>query len=591
MIMSILKLTIVFVALFAGLALWPIHSESFSANREKDSRGTSRAFGMTSFTAGGSLTPQGGMPEEMQKAQSLIGAKDFDGAIQILEEFTRKNPNRLGAWNMLAGAYLEKGELDKAFHAYEIAAQAPPLQPAAYFNIAGIYAIKKDKENAFKYLHRVRDTGSFDMDQLLIDPHFEGLREDPRLKELIPRPEDFENPFVEKVRIIHEWAGEAKGSQFGWIARKIGDVDGDRITDFTVSAPTYAVNGQPAGRIYVYSSKSAKLLWQQTGQTGEDLGMGVESAGDTNRDGIPDVIAGSPAADRAYIYSGRDGKLLLTLTPANKGESFGNHVSTAGDVNGDKFADVLVGAPGLNASAGHAYVFSGKDGSLLLTLSGEQAGDAFGNTVTGYKDKTHSLIIVGAPGAGPRKTGRVYVYEGLSKTPRFVFDSDQTGGRFGGMFLSVLGDVNADKIPDIYVSDWNNSAKGNATGRIYIYSGKDGKTLITLTGESQFNGFGIGPADAGDMNGDGCADLIIGAWQYSGAAMAGGRVYLFSGKDSSLLETYTGRIPGETLGFDATGIGDVDGDGTIDFLLTSAWSGIKGFRSGRVYIVSGRIPK
>ncbi|MGH9938879.1 MAG: hypothetical protein ACREAM_21775, partial [Blastocatellia bacterium] len=60
-------------------------------------------------------------------------------------------------------------------------------------------------------------------------------------------------------------------------------------------------------------------------------------------------------------------------------------------------------------------------------------------------------------------------------------------------------------------------------------------------------------------------------------------------KDGSLLRTITCKVPGETFGFDATGIGDADGDGVIDFLLTSTWSGIKGFRSGRMFIISGKL--
>ena len=62
-----------------------------------------------------------------------------------------------------------------------------------------------------------------------------------------------------------------------------------------------------------------------------------------------------------------------------------------------------------------------------------------------------------------------------------------------------------------------------------------------------------------------------------------------SGKDGSILQTITGQVPGETLGFDAVGVGDIDGDGRTDFLVTSAWSGINGFRSGRVYIVAGTV--
>jgi hypothetical protein len=306
------------------------------------------------------------------------------------------------------------------------------------------------------------------------------------------------------------------------------------------------------------------------------------------------VIAGAPSADKAYVYSGKDGKVLLTLSPQSTGESFGNHVSTVGDLNGDRHDDLIVGAPGGNANgqgAGRAYIFSGKDGSLLLALGGEKAGDAFGNAVAGYKDKKSSFVIVGAPGAGAKQSGRVYVYEGLSDKPRFIFDADDTGARLGGMFLSAVGDVNRDAAPDIYASDWSNNARGNSTGRAYVYSGKDGKRLLTLTGEVAGDGFGIGVADAGDVNRDGHADLIIGAWQHSSAAYSGGRVYLYSGKDGSLLQTYTGRIAGDTFGFDATGIGDVDGDGVIDLLLTSAWSAVKGFQSGRLYIVSGKIAR
>lgn len=100
--------------------------------------------------------------------------------------------------------------------------------------------------------------------------------------------------------------------------------------------------------------------------------------------------------------------------------------------------------------------------------------------------------------------------------------------------------------------------------------------------------FGVGSADVGDVNKDGFDDLLIGAWQYSAVAPSGGRIYLYSGRDGSILQTITGRIPGETLGFDAAGAGDVDGDGVNDFLVTSSWSNVKGFRSGRMFIISGK---
>ena len=95
-------------------------------------------------------------------------------------------------------------------------------------------------------------------------------------------------------------------------------------------------------------------------------------------------------------------------------------------------------------------------------------------------------------------------------------------------------------------------------------------------------------ADERGHDGDGHADLVVGAWQQRSAAPAAGKVYLYSGKDGTLIRAWTSKIMGETFGFDATGLGDVDGDGTIDLLLTSAWSTIRGAKSGRVWVVSGR---
>lgn len=536
-------------------------------------------------------TAQNAQPEEVRKAQQLFQAKDYEAVIRTLEDFTGRNPSTVYGWLLLGNAYRQKKELDKALGAYQKATAFRPTRFTGLYNMACIQALKQDKDEAFKLLQTLRASGNFDMDLIKNDPDLAGLKDDPRFSRLLPRPEEFANPFVEHVNVLHEWDGEAKGGQFGWIARSIGDVDGDNVKDVATSAPTYPVNGQPAGRVYVYSGKTGKLLWTQTGSGSDRLGIGIEGAGDTNRDAIPDVIAAAPGAGKAYVYSGKDGKILLTLGAGDPNEGFGRHTSRAGDVNGDGYGDVLIGAPGNNAAgqgAGRAYIYSGKDGALLMTLDGEQAGDGFGSAVAGYQDKAHGFLIIGAPNHGG---GRVYVHSGLTQKPKFVFDADETGAQFGGMFLSVVGDVNADKTPDIYVSDWANNAKGNSTGRIYVYSGADGKKLLTLTGEAAGDGFGIGSAEAGDVNHDGFDDLIIGAWQHASAATSGGKVYLYSGKDGGLLGTITCRIPGDTFGFDATGIGDVNGDGVMDFLLTSAWSGIKGFQSGRIFVISGKLPK
>jgi hypothetical protein len=234
-------------------------------------------------------------------------------------------------------------------------------------------------------------------------------------------------------------------------------------------------------------------------------------------------------------------------------------------------------------------VYSGKDAAILLTLTGERAGDAFGSAVAGHAGGTSTLLLVGAPQAGANRTGRTYVYGSLSPTPRFVIEADATGSALGAMFLSVPGDVDGDGAVDVYASDFSNSARGPSTGRTVVHSGRDGRLLLALTGDTAGEGFGTSPSVAGDVNGDGHADLIVGAWQYSGAAASGGRAYLYSGKDGTLIRTYTCRIPGDTFGFDANEVGDVDADGMVDLLITSAWSGVRGFHSGRMFVISSGV--
>ena len=532
----------------------------------------------------------------LQDAMQQLQKGDAAAAVNLLKRFTEVDPRSADAWRALGKAYQQLHKDDDAIEAYQRALQIEPDAPKVFFAMGIAYAAKRDTESAFKWFRRARDSGRYDMTQLSIEKDVAGLRQDARFAALLPSAAQFEHPFVEPVAIVHEWRGEASNDQFGWIARNIGDVDGDGVNDVVISAPTHGSKESRAGRIYVYSTRTGKHLWHADGRAGDQLGIGVESAGDTNNDGIPDVVASGPAGSGvAYVYSGTDGRILHSFSSNNPDELFGSHVSGAGDVNQDGFADILIGAPGKedeNKIAGHVYIYSGKDGALLRTLDGERIGDEYGSTVAGYSDaKGQGYVVVGAPRAGARHHGRVYVYDRISAKPKFIIEADGSGMALGAMFVSVVGDIDGDGFDDIYASDWSNSAKGLSTGRIFVHSGKTGKRVLTLTGESAGDGFGTSASVAGDVDGDGHADLIVGAWQYGKTAVSGGRVYLYSGNDGRLLQTYTDHIPGDTLGFDAVGVGDVDQDGDVDLLLTAAWSGVNGYHSGRVFVVSSGIQR
>ena len=534
--------------------------------------------------------------DSIPQAMAIL-AKDPAAAATILEAVTTREPGNARAWRLLGTARQQAKQLDAALAAYTKAIALGP-DPTSTYNVAVVHALKGSTDAAFEWLARAR-TARADMSVIAVDANLKALRNDPRFARLLPSPEDFRDPFVEPTKVIHEWTGEAANDQFGWIARAIGDVDGDAISDVVVSAPTHATGGAAAGRLYVYSARSGRLLWKADGSAGHRLGNNVEAAGDLNKDGTPDVVASGGGI--VFVYSGRDGAVLRTFK--SPGEWPLRATAGAGDVNRDGYADIIAGTapPSTNATGaaataskplpGAAYVFSGKDGSVLLTLTGERDGDSFGSAVAADTHGQRTLLIVGAATAGSSRTGRVYVYTALGARPAFVIDSDATGAALGAMFVAAAGDVNGDGVTDAYASDFPNQAKGPMTGRIYVHSGKDGSRLLTLTGETAGEGFGTSPSAAGDLDGDGHADLAVGAWQYAGAAVSGGRIYIHSGRDGRLLRTITCRIPGDTLGFDSVGIGDIDADGTGDLLVTSGYSGVNGYHSGRVFIVSSGVAR
>lgn len=344
---------------------------------------------------------------------------------------------------------------------------------------------------------------------------------------------------------------------YGWAVATSGDLDGDGRRDFLVGA-----NG--SGAIYAHSSADATPLW--IANLGGGFGSALASAGDVDGDGIEDVIGGDPntASGRALLLSGADGSVLRELERFGGTPLFGYAVSALGDIDGDGRSDVLVGAPGGN---GAVHLISGADGRLIATVNPPVAGGAFGAGVAGVDDLDRDGIrefIVGAPLAAG---GRAYVFSGASRALLFTLAPELPNGRFGEFFVADAGDYDGDGWSDLYVGAY--AEVNNSNGAAYVFSGRDGSRLVRIAGAA---GEGLGPGrGAGDVDGDGFDDLIVGSYSYSGAGVnQGGRVSLYRGGSANLLAQVNGTRPGGQFGFDAVGLGDVAGEGRLAFIVASA---------------------
>jgi len=185
-------------------------------------------------------------------------------------------------------------------------------------------------------------------------------------------------------------------------------------------------------------------------------------------------------------------------------------------------------------------------------------------------------LIVGARSADG---GKAYVFSGKTGALLFQIDAPASGGNLGWFFVAGVGDVNRDGRPDVYAADFGDTTLGPATGRAAVYSGKDGRELLSWTGNAA--GEGLGPGrEAGDVNRDGHVDLAIGSWISNDGAPGAGQVEIYSGKDGSLLRRLTSTTAGENFGFDTVGLGNLTRDRVPDFVVSAA-------TANRVYVIAG----
>lgn len=254
--------------------------------------------------------------------------------------------------------------------------------------------------------------------------------------------------------------GVGLATELGFSVSDAGNVNGDNSGDVLVGAPFDDASGIDSGSAFVFSGIDGSVLYQFMGDAiGDELGYSVSGAGDVNQDGVPDILVGAPQgvfqAGYVRVFSGADGSTLFTFVGDSAGDLLGFSVSDAGDVNNDGFYDVIAGAPGdddTGTGAGSARIFSGADGSTLYTFFGNGSFDAFGSSVSGAGDMDgdgFDDVIVPWISAMSAK-GYARVYSGQDGSVVTTFSGDSSFDGFGSS-VSDTGDLDNNGIPDVIV--------------------------------------------------------------------------------------------------------------------------------------------
>jgi len=420
--------------------------------------------------------------------------------------------------------------------------------------------------------------------------------------------------------------GSQANELFGFSVNTAGDVNGDGYADVIVGAYGYDGGSGGEGRAFVYpgssSGVSTTALWSVVGVSNSLLGRSVSTAGDVNGDGYADIIVGShnysgfgflnQNIGKAEVFYGSSSGPSVSSdwvsygsTPlAQAGQQFGYSVACAGDVDGNGFSDVIVGAwkynNGTTNDVGRAFVFHGSSTGLSTsadwTYEGVQANEQLGCSVdtAGDVNGDHSAdVVIGAQGYDSND-GRILVFhgasvQGLGSTYSWMeegFDALSEHGIVFGYSVSTAGDVNGDGYADIIASA--HLAGTNQEGKACVFHGSSGGMTFpiewSVSGGQDYAWYGQSVNCAGDVNGDGYADVIVGAPSYDGVGNNSGRAYVYLGSGAGLNTAeywmQGGDAASDNFGRSVNTAGDVNGDGFSDIAV-----GADGYGDGgRAYV-------
>lgn len=379
--------------------------------------------------------------------------------------------------------------------------------------------------------------------------------------------------------ILRSHAFDSAGLAFfsDFIAQ-VGDLDLDGTPDYAICASRTEVAGVlRTGSVYIYSGATGTQLLRIDGTlVDQELGTGIVDVGDVNADGTPDLaIAANGAHDGVYVCSGADGTTLYSIPPPLDAGWYGHVIGSIQDLNADGNAEILVGAPvsdvgGVDRS-GFVEIYSGADGSFLRRHVGEGIKHYFGwalCTVADLDGDGFEEYFIGARRAFG-SWGAAYLYSG--KDGALIRRFDGNSGGFLGDQVADAGDLDGDGLTDLLVGC--TSAYGSE-GEFWAISGATGAVLSRIRVEPGYTNLGKVVLGVGDRDGDGRADVLV------SDSLAGGpgRIRLFTGFDSELTASANSisMSAGGTVQFD------------IDFPSSKAGRSYRLFGSPRWGIIEAR---
>ena len=243
-------------------------------------------------------------------------ARDFTGAVVILNEVTKNQPdNARGLVTPRNGPSLygiPRPRLARLPQGNRVSRHRTgwpcTTQRAAY-------ALNGDKDKAFEWLTKAQETGRVDMTKIEIDPTSRAFEKTPVSKNCSRSRQISATPSLRTPAFSMSGSARPRAAPSDGSLENIGDVDGDGVNDLTTSAPNLEMDGPKIGTHIRLLRSHRRAHLDSVGQTRNQLGLGIEAAGDTNADGIPDVIAGAPGAAETYVFFGKGMAACCSRSP------------------------------------------------------------------------------------------------------------------------------------------------------------------------------------------------------------------------------------------------------------------------------------